>query len=238
MTGTIFSALRISLLVASTATLMVAVVGLFLAYVLARMEFRGKQLLDAMITIPMVLPPTVVGYYLLIVLGRNGVIGSPLHRLTGWSFVFTWQGAAIAAFVVAMPLMVKVSMSAMESVDEDLIRISYSLGKSKRETFFRVILPLSKGGIMAGIILAFARALGEFGATLMIAGNIPGKTSTLSLSIYTAFQTGDDDLAKTLAIILTLISGAVIYLAGKWTKIGTKIGTKFGTKFGTMSGRR
>ncbi len=218
MTETLFSALKISLLVASTATLMIAVFGLFLAYVLARRDFRGKHLLDALITIPMVLPPTVVGYFLVVLLGREGVIGGPLYRLTGWSFVFTWQGAAIAAFVVALPLMVRVSRAAMESVDEDLIRISYSLGKSERETFFRIILPLSKGGIMAGTILAFARALGEFGATLMIAGNIPGKTSTLALSIYSAFQTGNDDLAKTLAIILTSISGTVIYLAGKWTK--------------------
>lgn len=214
----ILPALKISLLVSTSATLMIAVFGLFLAYLLARVEFRGKHLLDTLITIPMVLPPTVVGYYLVVLLGREGIIGSPLYRLTGWSFVFTWQGAAIAAFIVALPLMVRVSRSAMEAVDEDLVRISYSLGKSERETFFRVILPLSRGGIMAGIVLAFARALGEFGATLMIAGNIPGKTSTLSLSIYSAFQTGDDDLAKTLAIILTLVSGTVIYLAGKWTK--------------------
>lgn len=218
MTATILSALKISLVVASTATLMIAVVGLFFAYLLARVEFRGKHLLDALITIPMVLPPTVVGYYLVILFGREGWIGGPLYELTGWSFVFTWQGAAIAAFVVALPLMVRVSRSAMESVDEDLIKISYSLGKSKKETFFRVILPLARGGIMAGIILAFARALGEFGATLMIAGNIPGRTGTLSLSIYSAFQTGDDALAKTLALILTAISGTVIYLAGKWTK--------------------
>ncbi len=214
----ILPALKISLLVASTATFMIAVGGLFFAYVLARHDFRGKHLLDALITIPMVLPPTVVGYYLVILFGREGLIGAPLFELTGWSFIFTWQGAAIAAFIVALPLMVGVSRSAIEAVDEDLIQISYSLGKSKRETFFRVILPLARGGIMAGIVLAFARALGEFGATLMVAGNIPGKTSTLSLSIYTAFQTGDDHLAKKLALILTAISVAVIYLASKWTR--------------------
>lgn len=214
----ILPALKISLLVAVTATLMIAVVGLLLAYVLARIDFRGKDLLDALIAIPMVLPPTVVGYYLVILLGREGAIGAPLYRMTGWSFVFTWQGAAVAAFVVALPLMVRVSRSAIEAVDEDLIKISYSLGKSRTETFFRVVLPLARGGIMAGTILAFARALGEFGATLMVAGNIPGKTSTLSLSIYSAFQTGDDALAKTLALILTAISGGVIYLASKWTK--------------------
>jgi molybdate transport system permease protein len=210
--------LKISLLVSLSATCMILVVGLALAYLLARFEFRGKHMLDALVTIPMVLPPTVVGYYLVILLGREGLIGAPLFAATGWSFIFTWQGAAIAAFVVSLPLMVRVSRSAFESVDEDLIKISYSLGKSRLETFFRVILPLSRGGIMAGTILAFARALGEFSATLMVAGNIPGKTSTLSLSIYSAFQTGDDELAKTLALVLTAISATVIYLAGKWAR--------------------
>lgn len=214
----ILPALKISLLVSLSATLLIMVMGLALAYLLARCEFRGKHLVDALVTIPMVLPPTVVGYYLVILLGREGALGGPLYAMTGWSFVFTWQGAAIAAFVVSLPLMVRVARSAIESVDDDLIKTSYSLGKSKLETFFRVILPLSKGGIVAGTILAFARAIGEFGATLMVAGNIPGRTSTLSLSIYSAFQTGEDELARTLALILTGISALVIYLAGKWTR--------------------
>ncbi len=213
----ILTAARLSLLVSVTATALIALVGLALAYILARRDFRGKHLLDALISVPLVLPPTVVGYYLVILFGREGWIGAPLYRLTGWSFVFTWQGAALAAFVVALPLMVRVSRAALEAVDKDLINTSYVLGKSEWETVRKVVLPLAKGGIMAGILLAFARALGEFGATLMIAGNIPGQTGTLPLSIYSAFQSGDDALAQTLAIILTIISGTVIYLAGKWT---------------------
>jgi molybdate transport system permease protein len=212
------SALKISLLIATSSTLLVALIGLALAVVLARCDFWGKSLLDAIVTIPMVLPPTVVGYYLMMLLGREGVVGAPLYQLTGWSLVFTWQGAVIAAFIVSLPLMVRVSRSAIESVDEDLIRISYSLGKSKWETFVHVILPLARGGVMAGVVLAFARGLGEFGATLMIAGNIPGKTSTLSLSIYSAFQAGDDVMAGRLAWVLTGISVFVIYLAGRLSR--------------------
>ena len=212
------SALKISLWVATSSTLLVALFGLALAFVLARCHFRGKNFIDAVVTIPMVLPPTVVGYCLMMLLGREGIIGAPLYRLTGWSFVFTWQGAAIAAFIVSLPLMVRVASSAIESVDEDLIRISYSLGKSEWETFVHVILPLARGGIMAGVVLAFARGLGEFGATLMIAGNIPGKTSTLSLSIYSAFQAGDDAKAEQLAWVLTGISVFVIYLSGKLSR--------------------
>lgn len=214
---TILTAAKLSLWVSLSATLLIALVGIVLAYFLARRNFRGKHLLDALISIPLVLPPTVVGYTLVLLLGREGWIGAPLYRLTGWSFVFTWQGAALAAFVVALPLMVRVSRAAIEAVDQDLIHASTVLGKSEWETVLKVVLPLARGGIMAGILLAFARALGEFGATLMIAGNIPGKTSTLPLSIYSAFQSGDDALAQTLAILLTIISGTVIYLAGKWT---------------------
>ena len=212
------SSLKISLWVATSSTLLVAVFGMALAFVLARCDFRGKNIIDAVVTIPMVLPPTVVGYCLVVLLGREGIIGAPLYRLTGWSFIFTWQGAVIAAFIVSLPLMVRVARSAFESVDEDLIRISYSLGKSKWETFVHVILPLARGGIMAGVILAFARGLGEFGATLMIAGNIPGKTSTLSLSLYSAFQAGDDARAGQLTWVLTGISVFVIYLSGKLSR--------------------
>ena len=212
------SSLKISLWVATSSTLLVAVFGMALAFILARCDFRGKNIIDAVVTIPMVLPPTVVGYCLGVLLGREGIIGAPLYRLTGWSFIFTWQGAVIAAFIVSLPLMVRVARSAFESVDEDLIRISYSLGKSKWETFVHVILPLARGGIMAGVLLAFARGLGEFGATMMIAGNIPGKTSTLSLSLYSAFQAGDDARAGQLTWVLTGISVFVIYLSGKLSR--------------------
>ncbi len=213
----LLDALRLSLMVSLSATVAVALVGLGLAYVLASRDFRGKHLLDTLISVPLVLPPTVVGYYLVVLFGRQGWLGGALQRWLGWSLVFTWQGAAVAAFVVALPLMVRVARAAIESVDQDLIQISATLGKSEWETAMRVVLPVARQGILAGLLLAFARALGEFGATLMIAGNIPGKTSTLPLSIYTAFQNGDDGLAQSLAVLLTLISGLVMYLANRWT---------------------
>lgn len=212
------SSIYLSLVVASCATVIISVLGLAMAYGLARYEFRGKGLADALITIPMILPPTVVGYYLIIVFGNHGIVGQPLHELTGFSFVFTWYGAVVASVVVALPLMVKTSRAAIESVDKELINVSQSLGKSEWETFLKVILPIAKGGIMAGVVLAFARAMGEFGATLMLAGNIPGKTSTMPLAIYSAFQGGDDTTAQTLVIILTCMSVLVIYIANKLSK--------------------
>jgi molybdate transport system permease protein len=214
----ILSPFRLSLLVASTATILIAILGLALAYLLERVEFKGKNLLDALVTVPMVLPPTVVGYYLILLFGREGLLGKPIYQLTGFGFSFSWEGAVLASTVVALPLMVKVSKAAIGSVDPDLIKVSYSLGKSERETFFRVILPLAKGGIMAGIVLSFARALGEFGATLMIAGNIPGKTSTMPLAIYSAFEGGHDERAQGLALLLTLFSILTVYMAGYWSR--------------------
>ncbi|MFI5304711.1 MAG: molybdate ABC transporter permease subunit [Nitrospiria bacterium] len=209
---------RLSILVASTATGIIALLGLALAYLLERVEFKGKHFLDALVTVPMVLPPTVVGYYLVLLFGRNGALGRPIYHLTGISFSFSWEGAVLASTVVALPLMIKVSKAAIGSVDPELIKVSYSLGKSEWETFYRIILPLAKGGISAGIVLSFARAIGEFGATLMIAGNIPGKTSTLPLAIYSAFEGGHDERAKGLAVLLTLFSMIIVYAAGSWTR--------------------
>lgn len=212
------SSIYLSLIVASCATVIIAILGLAIAYGLARYEFRGKGLADALITIPMILPPTVVGYYLILVFGNHGIIGEPLHEMTGFSFVFTWYGAVLASVIVALPLMIKTSRAAIESVDKELISVSYGLGKSEWETFMKVILPIAKGGIMAGVVLSFARAMGEFGATLMLAGNIPGKTSTMPLAIYSAFQGGDDNTAQLLVIILTCMSVLVIYIANKLSR--------------------
>ena len=205
----ILSPVKISLMVASTATITIAVVGLAVAYFLARSDFRGRNLIDALITVPMVLPPTVIGYYLVIVMGRKGWIGGAIYQLTGWTILFTWQGAALASFVVALPIMIRVSRAAIEGVDRNLIKASYSLGKSEWVTFCRIVLPLSRGGLLAGVTLSFARALGEFGATLMIAGNIPGKTGTLPLAIYSSFQTGDTGTASVLAILLTAVAAII-----------------------------
>lgn len=216
MMDPVLDALRLSLLVSLSATALLFLVGLALAWVLAMRQFPGKEVVDALVSIPLVLPPTVVGYYLVLLLGKNGWIGAPLYRWTGWSMVFTWQGAAVASFVVALPLMVRVSRAAIEAVDQDLVQISATLGKSEWQTTWRITLPLARQGILAGVLLSFARALGEFGATLMLAGNIPGHTSTLPLSIYSAFQAGNDDLAQQMALILTLVSVVVMILSNRW----------------------
>src|SRR2546423_2700311 len=214
----IWSALKVSLLVVSFATALTAVLGLALAFLLARRTFRGKALLDAVLTMPLVLPPTVTGYYLIGLLGRRGLLGAPLYAWTGWTLTFTWQAAVVAATVVALPLMIRTARAAIESVAPQYELASYTLGKGELETFLRVTLPLARRGVLAGTVLSAARALGEFGATLMIAGNIPGKTQTLPLAIFEAVISGDDRRAQALAILLTLISVAAVYLTNKLSR--------------------
>ena len=214
----IWQALRLSLLVVSIATLVIGVAGTAFGYLLAKKKFRGKDFLDAILTLPMVLPPTVTGYYLILLLGRRGLLGEPLYALTGWTVTFTWIAAVVASTVVALPLMIKSARAAIESVDSDYEIASYILGKSEFQTFFRITLPLAGRGILAGIILSFARAFGEFGATLMLAGNIPGKTQTMPLAIYEAVVSGEDERAKWLALILTGISVLVVYLTNRLSR--------------------
>jgi molybdate transport system permease protein len=211
----IWPALKLSLLVVSVATGVVGALGLALAFLLARREFRGKELLDALLTMPLVLPPTVTGYYLIVLLGRRGLLGGLLEDLTGRTLLFTWQGAVVAAVVVALPLMIKSARASIESVDPQYEVASYTLGKGELETFFRITLPLARRGVLAGLILSFARALGEFGATLMVAGNIPGRTQTMPLAIYEAVASGDDRRAQTLAVVLTAVSVLAVYLTNR-----------------------
>ncbi len=216
----LWQALRLSLLVVSVSTLAIALVGTAFGYLLAKRHFRGKEILDAFLTLPMVLPPTVTGYYLILLLGRRGLIGQPLYRLTGWSVTFTWFAAVIAATVVALPLMVRSARAAIESVDSRFETVSYTLGKGEFETFFRITLPLARRGILAGVVLSFARAFGEFGATLMLAGNIPGRTQTLPLAIFEAVVSGEDERAMWIALILTAVSVTVVYLTNRLTRPG------------------
>lgn len=208
----IASAFKLSVWVVSLATILVGVSGTAFGFLLAKREFQGKELLDSVLTLPMVLPPTVTGYYLILLLGRSGLLGRYVYHLTGWSIAFTWQAAVIAATVMAFPIMVKSARAAIASVDSRFEVASFSLGKGELETFFRITLPLALRGLIAGLVLSFARALGEFGATLMLAGNIPGKTQTMPLAIYEAFISGDDREAQMLAVILTATSIAVIYI--------------------------
>lgn len=213
-----WSALRLSALVVTVATVAVAVIGTAFGLLLAKRQFRGKELCDALLTLPMVLPPTVTGYYLIVLLGRRGFLGRYLYQATGWTPAFRWQGAVIAAGVMALPIMVKSARAALESVDARYEIVSYSLGKGALETFFRVTLPLASRGLLAGVVLSFARALGEFGATLMLAGNIPGRTQTMPLAIFEAFISGEDREAQMLALLLTATSIVTIYLTNVLTR--------------------
>ena len=173
--------------------------------------------MDAVLTLPLVLPPTVTGFYLLVLLGRNGLIGSYLFNLTGWQITFTWYAAVIAAAVMALPLMIKTARAAIETVDSQFEAAARSLGRGEISTFFLVILPLARRGIIAGIVLSFARALGEFGATIMLAGNIVGQTQTMPLAIYEAVFAGEEREAQLLALLLTALSILAIYLTNKLT---------------------
>ncbi|MBN1134435.1 MAG: molybdate ABC transporter permease subunit [Methanosarcinaceae archaeon] len=208
--------ISITLWIAIISSISVLFIGVIISYVFARRDFRGKWLAEVLITLPLVLPPTVMGYLLIILLGKNGFIGNLIFALTETRILFTWQAAVIAAFVVSLPLMVKTTTAAIEAVDQELEYAAYTLGRRELETVLFITLPLAKKGILAGFILSFARAVGEFGATLMIAGNIPGKTNTMSISIYSAYQAGNNELANVLVLILVLVSLLSIALTGKF----------------------
>ncbi|MGI4812214.1 MAG: molybdate ABC transporter permease subunit [Janthinobacterium lividum] len=205
--------LALSLKVASLATLIDLVLGVAVALALARSRSRWRNLIDSLLTLPLVMPPTVLGYYLLIIFGRRGWLGADLAKI-GVSLVFTWQGAVLAAAVVAFPLVLKASRAAFEATNHQLEDAARVLGLSETALFFRVTLPLAAPGVLAGTLLSFARAMGEFGATLMIAGNLPGRTQTLSVAVYAAVQAGDDALATTLVIITSITCVVVLMAAG------------------------
>ena len=210
--------LWLTLKVASVATLSAFLTGVALAFLLAKGRFRGKEWLDAFLTLPLVLPPTVLGYYLIVIVGRNGWIGRRLYETFGITLMFTWQGAALAATIVSLPLVLKSARTAFESVDQNLEKAARTLGISETGVFFRVSFPLAWRGILAGTMLAFARATGEFGATLMIAGNLPGKTQTLSLAVYSAVQAGNDSLAAALVVLTSVVCIVVLVASGKLFK--------------------
>lgn len=207
--------LRLTLQVAGLATLASLALGTALAWLLARFKFPGRDLLDAVCTLPLVLPPTVLGYYLLVLVGRRGIFGAWLQEYFGVSLIFTWQGAVLAAAVVSFPLVFKSARAALESVDRDLEDAARTLGVSEWGVFFRVSLPLALRGILAGTMLAFARAMGEFGATLMVAGNLPGRTQTLSLAVYSAVQAGRDDLAQILVLLVSAVCVTILFTTAK-----------------------
>lgn len=207
----IASPLFISLKVAFIATLSTLVIAVITARLLARKHGVFPAVLDALCALPLALPPTVIGYYLILLVGKRGLIGPTLADF-GINLIFSWQGAVIAASVVIFPLIYKSARAALESVDQQYENVARTLGASSVRVFISISLPLAWRGIFAGAMLAFARGMGEFGATLMIAGNIPGKTQTLALAIYAAFQSGNDAKATLLALFTSIICAA--FLAG------------------------
>ncbi len=204
--------LGFSLQVSVLATAIALFLGVLLAWILARYRFRGREWLDAVVTLPLVLPPTVLGYYLLVVLGQRGWLGHFLESVLGITLVFTPTAAVIAATIHALPLMVKSVRATFEGINPSLENVARTLGAGEFRVFRTITLPLSWKGVWAATALAFARALGDFGVTIMIAGNIPGKTQTVSVAIYDAVQAGRDSEALVLTGIVSLSAVAILYL--------------------------
>jgi molybdate transport system permease protein len=205
---------------AALSTLLVLPVGLALAWCLARLQWRGKALLETLVTLPLVLPPVVTGLALLHLFGRRGFAGRWLHQLFGIDVIFTWRAVVLALAVMSVPLLVRAARTAFEDVDPTLEQIARTLGAGEWKIFFTITLPLAKRGVVGGALLAFARALGEFGATIMVAGNIPGETTTLSVAVYQYVQLGQDahawflaGISACLAFVAVLVASE--YLAGK-----------------------
>ena len=208
-------ALALSLKVALWATALNLLAGVAVGWWMAHKRFAGRELVDAALTLPMVMPPTVLGYYLLVLIGSQGPIGAFLLQHFGIRLIFSWQAAVIAAAIVSFPLVFKAARAAFETVDPQLEDAARTLGVGELALFFRVSLPLAWRGILAGLLLAFARALGEFGATLMVAGSIAGKTQTLSIAVYEAVQAGQDDTANFLVAVTSITCLAVLLSAGR-----------------------
>lgn len=210
--------LYLTLKVSVAATFFTVFIGLCIAWLMARNDFFGKSILDAVIMQPLVIPPTVLGYYLLVLLGRGSFLGRFLEDSFGMTLVFTWKGAVIAAFISSLPLFVKPARAAIESVDKNLENAARLLGKTEFEVLKTITIPLAWRGIAAGSVMAFARATGEFGATLMVAGNIPQATQTMPIAIYDAVQMGNTSMANLLVAIVTVFSISVIYFVNWFTK--------------------
>ena len=207
--------LWLTLKVALLATLLAGGAGIALGWWMARRRFAGHAVVDSFLMLPMVLPPTVLGYYLIVVVGRNGVLGRYLDQWFGINLMFTWQGAVIAASIVSLPLIYKAARAAFEDADPRMVLAARTLGASELEIFLRISLPLAGRGVVAGLMLAFARAMGEFGATLMIAGNLPGKTQTLSIAVYDAVQAGNDAQALWLTLLISVVCMFVLVVSSR-----------------------
>lgn len=205
--------LWLSLRVATLATVLVLTSGTLFAYLLSHKSFRGKNLLESLITLPLVLPPTVLGYYLLVLLGRESILGRIYEAVFGRPFVFTWQAAVVAAFLHSAPIFIRAARAVLESVDYRYEWAARSLGASEWRTFWGVTLPLARRGLSSLATLSFARALGDFGVTIMVAGNIPGRTQTLSVAIYDAVESGNGRVARILVLVVSFAALALLWPA-------------------------
>ena len=209
-----WDALRLSLQTSLASTALAALIGAPIAWGLSRMRGWPQRILSTAVLIPMALPPTVLGYYLLLAVGRNSPVGSALDAAFGFSFVFEWSGAALAAFAVSVPFLIRSAQAGFESVDHTLEDAARAHGQNEWSVFTRITLPLAWRSVVTGVSLALARAMGEFGATLMVAGSIPGRTRTMPIAIYEAVQTGKTDEAQALALTLTLTAGGILAAVG------------------------
>jgi molybdate transport system permease protein len=207
-------ALRLSLWVSCWSVAVSLGPGILIAWILARKQFWGKSLLDGLVHLPLVLPPVVTGYMLLLLMGRQGVLGHQIHKWTGLTFVFDWKGAVLAAAVMAFPLMVRAIRLSIEAVDQGLEQAARSLGAGPLDVFLTVTMPLTLPGLFTGVILAFARSLSEFGATITFVSNIPGQTRTLPLALYTLTQVPDGEAgALRLCIISVVVALAALMVS-------------------------
>jgi len=211
----ILTALKVSLKVSATSTVFVVLTGSFVAYFFSLKNFKGKNILEGILTLPMILPPTVIGYYLILLLGKQGLLGKTLYEQFNISILFSWQAAAIASFIVSFPLMFKTIKSAIDNFDRNLLYMSYSLGHSEIKTFFRVLIPQIRKNVLAGAILSFTRALGEFGATLMVAGSIPGKTTTMSVLIYSYVSSGEYEKTHLIVLFFSIFCLSIVFISIK-----------------------
>ncbi|MEJ1268326.1 molybdate ABC transporter permease subunit [Pantoea ananatis] len=211
-----WQAVLLSLQVSGIAVLCSLPFGILMAWVLVRCRFPGKAILDSVIHLPLVLPPVVVGYLLLIGLGRRGMIGEKLYEWFGFSFAFSWRGAALASAVIAFPLMVRAIRLALEAVDSRLEQAARTLGAGRWRVFFTITLPLTLPGIIVGTVLAFARSLGEFGATITFVSNIPGETRTIPLAMYTLIETPGAEGAAARLCVIAIVLALASLLASEW----------------------
>ncbi|WP_196000793.1 molybdate ABC transporter permease subunit [Clostridium sp. 1001271B_151109_B4] len=217
-----FSPLWISIKTAFLATIITSIIGIFISYKMANYKGRGRGFIDGIFTLPLILPPTVIGFFLLLICGKNGFVGK-IFMSFNKNIIFSWSATVIAATVVAFPMMYRTCRSAFEQIDKNMISAARTLGLSETKIFFKIAIPLAWPGIIGGLVLSFARALGEFGATLMIAGNIPGRTQTMPVAIFFAVEGGDMNKAMIWVLIIVSISFIMIFLLNYWCDTQQKL---------------